>query len=361
MRDMRLSGFEEAVRLTQDRLADPVFDTVAAALVMSHRVGGRNLSTVLEGLGRSVRQAVQVEREVRAEQAKNVLSARIIASLPVVLILAIRGMNPDYLDVFSTPDRPGTSRPLPAQHDRRLRRHALGDAPSGQRKGHPMTTVLLLSGMLGAGLWLIVTATPLGRPRPDLALRLRAMTAQGRTELEAASRRIGAAAYSSRRFSSRCCGRSSTTSAVRSAACCVRFGIASGNVEQRLALAWPGVTPSQFYGQKLGQRPPLPCPLPADERLRHQPLRPLAGLDLAGRVRRSASRCRTGCCRAGSKAAHGGADGAADGAGPARDRRQRRHVAGAGARRGEPPDGRYARRRAAGSGARGGPRDRDAC
>jgi tight adherence protein B len=103
VRDMRLGGFEEAARRAQDRLADPVFDTVGAALVMSHRVGGRNLSTVLEGLGRSVRQAVQVEREVRAEQAKNVLSARVIAALPVVLILAIRGMNPDYLDVFSTP------------------------------------------------------------------------------------------------------------------------------------------------------------------------------------------------------------------------------------------------------------------
>jgi len=103
VRDLRLSGLEEAVRRTQERLADPVFDTVAAALVMSHRVGGRNLTVVLEGLGRSVRQAVQVQREVRAQQAKNVLSARIIAALPVVLILAIRGINPDYLDVFSSP------------------------------------------------------------------------------------------------------------------------------------------------------------------------------------------------------------------------------------------------------------------
>lgn len=102
-RDMRLGGFEEALRRAQDRLADPVFDTVAAALLMSHRVGGRNLSTVLDGLGRSVRQTVQVEREVRAEQAKNVLSARVIAALPVVLVLAIRGMNPHYLDVFSSP------------------------------------------------------------------------------------------------------------------------------------------------------------------------------------------------------------------------------------------------------------------
>jgi tight adherence protein B len=103
VRDLRLSGLEEAVRRTQERLADPVFDTVAAALVMSHRVGGRNLTVVLEGLGRSVRQAVQVQREVRAQQAKNVLSARIIAALPVVLILAIRGINPGYLDVFSSP------------------------------------------------------------------------------------------------------------------------------------------------------------------------------------------------------------------------------------------------------------------
>jgi tight adherence protein B len=102
-RDLRLSGFEEAVRRAQDRLADPVFDTVAAALLTSHRVGGRNLSTVLDGLGRSVRQAVQVQREVRAQQAKNVLSARIVAALPLALIFAVRGINPGYLDVFSSP------------------------------------------------------------------------------------------------------------------------------------------------------------------------------------------------------------------------------------------------------------------
>lgn len=101
-RDLRVSGFEEAVRRTRERLADPVFDMVAAALLMSHRVGGRNLSTVLEALSRSIRQTLQVEQELRAHQAKNVLSARIIAALPLVLILIIRGLNPTYLDVFSS-------------------------------------------------------------------------------------------------------------------------------------------------------------------------------------------------------------------------------------------------------------------
>jgi len=50
-----------------------------------------------------VRGSVQARREVRANQAENVLSARVIAALPLVLILSIRATNPDYLDVFSTP------------------------------------------------------------------------------------------------------------------------------------------------------------------------------------------------------------------------------------------------------------------
>ncbi|MCZ2110121.1 MAG: type II secretion system F family protein [Dehalococcoidia bacterium] len=107
VRDLRVGGFEEAMRRTRDRLADPVFDMVAAALLMSHRVGGRNLSTVLEALSRSVRQTLQVKQELRAHQAKNVLSARIIAVMPLALILVIRTLNRAYLDVFSSPQGQG--------------------------------------------------------------------------------------------------------------------------------------------------------------------------------------------------------------------------------------------------------------
>lgn len=107
VRDLRVSGFEEAIRHSRERIADPVFDMVAAALLMSHRVGGRNLSTVLEALSRSIRQTIRVEQELRAHQAKNVLSARIIAALPLALILVIRGLNPNYLDVFSSAEGQG--------------------------------------------------------------------------------------------------------------------------------------------------------------------------------------------------------------------------------------------------------------
>ena len=58
---------------------------------------------VLDGLSASVRGSVQVRREVRSAQAQNVLSARVIAALPVGLILIIRATNPNYLTAFSQP------------------------------------------------------------------------------------------------------------------------------------------------------------------------------------------------------------------------------------------------------------------
>lgn len=113
-----------------------------------------------------------------------------------------------------------------------------------------MMAVLLISAAFGAGLWLIVAAQPIGRPRLDLTLRLRAMSAQGRTELETGARRQGKRVFKSplleqllRPLLEDVGGQVGRILA--------RFGIASGNVEQRLALAWPGVTPPQFYGQKL--------------------------------------------------------------------------------------------------------------
>ena len=102
-RDLRLAGFEEALDRARERLAEPLFDTLAVALLTAYRIGGRNLGAVLDGLSHSVRGSVQVRREVRANQAQNVLSARVIAALPLLLILVIRGSNPNYLAAFSQP------------------------------------------------------------------------------------------------------------------------------------------------------------------------------------------------------------------------------------------------------------------
>ncbi|GMU40121.1 MAG: hypothetical protein AMXMBFR23_09870 [Chloroflexota bacterium] len=102
-RDLRLMEFDVALARARESVAHPAFDMLAVALVMSFRVGGRNLSGVLDGLGRSVRGTARARREVRAQQAEQVMSARVIAALPVLLIVVLRAVNPGYLDVFSTP------------------------------------------------------------------------------------------------------------------------------------------------------------------------------------------------------------------------------------------------------------------
>lgn len=102
-RDLRLMEFDAAIARAREAVAHPAFDMLAVALVMSFRIGGRNLSGVLDGLGRSVRGTARARREVRAQQAEQVMSARVIAALPVLLIVVLRAVNPGYLDVFSTP------------------------------------------------------------------------------------------------------------------------------------------------------------------------------------------------------------------------------------------------------------------
>lgn len=100
VREIRLLGFEPAVLALRERLADPVFDVVAATLLLNDRLGGRNVSQVLGRLAQAVRAELLVQQELQAYQARNVLSARIVAAVPLVVLVAIRQVHPGYLSVF---------------------------------------------------------------------------------------------------------------------------------------------------------------------------------------------------------------------------------------------------------------------
>jgi tight adherence protein B len=101
VREMRLMGFESAVGAMQERLADPVFDVVAASLLLNDRLGGRNVSQVLDRLVHATRAQLRIQDELRALQARNVLSARIVAAVPIVVLIVIRQLNPAYLSIFN--------------------------------------------------------------------------------------------------------------------------------------------------------------------------------------------------------------------------------------------------------------------
>ena len=101
-RDARLRGFEAALVAMRDRLADPVFDTVACALVINDRLGGRLVSQVLDRLAEATRAQLRIQHEVRAQQGRTVLSARVVAAAPLVALVGLRATNPRYLAIFDS-------------------------------------------------------------------------------------------------------------------------------------------------------------------------------------------------------------------------------------------------------------------
>jgi tight adherence protein B len=101
-REARLLGFEPALAALRDRLADPLFDVVAAALVVNDRLGGRQVSQVLDRLADSTRAQLRIQHELRAQQGRTVLSARIVALAPLVALVGLRATNPRYLSVFDS-------------------------------------------------------------------------------------------------------------------------------------------------------------------------------------------------------------------------------------------------------------------
>jgi tight adherence protein B len=100
VRDARLLGFDGGLGAMRDRLADPVFDIVACALAINDRLGGRLVSQVLDRLAEATRAQLRIEHEVRAHQARTVLSARIVAAAPLVALVGLRATNPRYVGIF---------------------------------------------------------------------------------------------------------------------------------------------------------------------------------------------------------------------------------------------------------------------
>lgn len=100
-RETRLIGGEAALLAMRDRLADPLFDVVAATLILNDRLGGRNVSQVLDRLAHTTRAQLRIQEELRAYQAQTVMSARVVAAMPLLVLVAIRQVNPRYLAVFN--------------------------------------------------------------------------------------------------------------------------------------------------------------------------------------------------------------------------------------------------------------------
>lgn len=111
-----------------------------------------------------------------------------------------------------------------------------------------MSTAQVLAGLLALAVGLVIVTQPLGRPRPDLARRLHAMSAAGWAERD---RREGQAPTFSVPLLERTLRPLLDDAGELLGSLLARLGVEAGDLERRLALVMPGITPAQFRGQQL--------------------------------------------------------------------------------------------------------------
>jgi tight adherence protein B len=95
-------GRRQAWREARDRIAEPLFDMLAAA-VLIQRPGGGELVPLFADLEASVTAAQEVEREARALQAQARSASTIIVTLPIAFLVVLSTLHSPYLDAFHQP------------------------------------------------------------------------------------------------------------------------------------------------------------------------------------------------------------------------------------------------------------------
>jgi Flp pilus assembly protein TadB len=95
-------GRRQAWTAARDRVAEPLFDMLAAA-VLIQGPGGGELAPVFAELEATVTSAQEVEREADALQVQARSAAAIIVSLPVVFLLVLSTFHSPYLDAYHHP------------------------------------------------------------------------------------------------------------------------------------------------------------------------------------------------------------------------------------------------------------------
>jgi tight adherence protein B len=91
--------FEEALLGLADRneLADVrIFVT---ALLVQREVGG-NLAEILDKISQTIRARFTIRRQLRVYTAQGRLSGYVLGAMPIVVGLAIYGLNPDYIGLM---------------------------------------------------------------------------------------------------------------------------------------------------------------------------------------------------------------------------------------------------------------------
>jgi tight adherence protein B len=95
----------DSLQSMADRMQSTAFGWVVGALEINRDVGGE-LAKVLNGLAATIRERQQLERQVQTLTAEGRMSAYVLTSLPVLLLLAMALLNPDYFSAYRSSPGP---------------------------------------------------------------------------------------------------------------------------------------------------------------------------------------------------------------------------------------------------------------
>ncbi len=94
-------GFDEAMRRLRARTGGTEFSYLAVAMEIQHQSGG-SLKEVLQSVSSMLQQDMELKQELDTKTAQARLSARVVACMPVALLLVLSLLTQGYLAAFFT-------------------------------------------------------------------------------------------------------------------------------------------------------------------------------------------------------------------------------------------------------------------
>ena len=95
-KSMEESMEEVAIRMESDDM-----ELMNTAVAIQRQVGG-NLADVLDNIGETIRDRVTMKKKIKALTAQGEISGKVIAVLPILLLVTISFLNPEYMEPMLT-------------------------------------------------------------------------------------------------------------------------------------------------------------------------------------------------------------------------------------------------------------------
>lgn len=101
LREMRMGvPLEQALTSIGERTGSMNMKLLTSAVIVQRQVGG-NLADILDGISTTIRERIEMKKNVKTLTAQGRFSGLIIGVLPIALFLLISVINPEYMGAFT--------------------------------------------------------------------------------------------------------------------------------------------------------------------------------------------------------------------------------------------------------------------